>query len=75
MDRHHNLQRSDDAILLSHDELLRRLSKVKKAMEQSGIETALICSNANIYYLTGRVFNGYILISYTQLQLPTNSRM
>lgn len=62
-EKHHNPHPLNEAILLSRDEMLLRLSKVKKAMELSGIETALICSNANLYYLTGRVFNGYALVS------------
>ncbi len=62
-EKHHNPHPLNEAILLSRDEMLLRLSKVKKAMKLSGIETALICSNANLYYLTGRVFNGYALVS------------
>lgn len=63
LENNHHPQPGNEAILLSRDEMLRRLTKVKTAMELAGIEAALICSNANIYYLTGRVFNGYVLIS------------
>lgn len=48
--------------LLSHDELQRRLLKVRSQMDKSGIAAVLICDNANLYYLTGRVFAGYVWI-------------
>lgn len=51
-----------DLILLSPDELALRLSKVREQMVAQGIESALITSNANLYYLTGRVFSGYIYL-------------
>lgn len=55
---------------ISTDELQRRLGKVKAGMEKMGIEAALICSNANIFYLTGSVFSGYILV-WQEAQEPT----
>lgn len=48
--------------LLSHDESQRRLLKVRSQMDKSGIAAVLICDNANLYYLTGRVFAGYVWI-------------
>lgn len=48
--------------LLSHDESQRRLLKVRSQMDKSGIAGVLICDNANLYYLTGRVFAGYVWI-------------
>ncbi len=48
--------------LLSHDELALRLNKVREQMAAAGIESALISSNANLYYLTGRVYSGYIYL-------------
>lgn len=48
--------------LLSHDESQRRFSKVRSEMEKSGIDAVLICDNADLYYLTGRVFAGYVWI-------------
>ncbi len=68
-EKHINPQDADKAVLLPADELQRRLSKVKAAMERADIHAALICSNANIYYLTGRVFNGFVLIT-TEAELP-----
>lgn len=49
-------------LLLSHDESQRRLSRVRLQMEKSGIDAVLICDNADVYYLTGRVFAGYVWI-------------
>lgn len=48
---------------IAADELQRRMSKVKSGLEKTDIDTAIICSNANIFYLTGSVFSGYIMIS------------
>lgn len=48
--------------LLSHDESQRRLLKVRSQMDKSGIAAVLICDNANLYYLTSRVFAGYVWI-------------
>lgn len=69
-EQHRNSQHFNEAILLERNELLLRLSKVKDAMELSGIDTALISNNANIFYLTGRVFSGYVMISLDS-SLPT----
>lgn len=48
--------------LLPADELGLRLGHVTAAMRQGGIDAMLLCDNANIFYLTGRVFCGYIYI-------------
>lgn len=48
--------------LLSDEELALRLNRLRIAMSASGIDEALICDNANIYYLTGRVFSGFVLV-------------
>lgn len=50
----------NDLILLEQGEFQRRLSKVRAGMD--GVEAILVSDNANIYYLTGRVFAGYIYI-------------
>ncbi len=50
----------NNLILLDQDEFHRRLSKVRAGM--NGVEAILVCDNANIYWLTGRVFAGYIYI-------------
>lgn len=48
--------------LLTETELHLRLCRIKDAMKNSDIDAILICDNANIYYLTGRVFCGFIYI-------------
>ncbi len=50
-------------LLLSPDEFNLRIAKVREAMTAAGIEAAVVQTNANLYYLTGRVFCGYIYIS------------
>ncbi len=49
-------------VLLSPAEQKLRLDKVRAAMAQRGIKSGLVSSNPNIYYLTGRVFSGYIYL-------------
>lgn len=49
--------------LLGEDERNLRLRKVTAAMIVSGIDCAIISTNVNIFYLTGRIFSGYIYIS------------
>ena len=48
--------------LLGHEEQSRRLERVYDGMRAAGIEAALVRNLANIYYLTGRVFRGYIYL-------------
>lgn len=48
--------------LLPEDELGLRLGRVVDAMRSLNLSAALIRDNANIYYLTGRVFRGYVYI-------------
>lgn len=48
--------------LLGKDEQSERLSRVYSGMREAGISAALIHNNANIYYLTGRVFRGYVYL-------------
>lgn len=49
-------------MLLDRDESNRRLDRVKSQMAEPGIPALLISDNANKYYLTGRVFDGYVYI-------------
>lgn len=49
--------------LLPDDELNLRLARLRDLMSAAGLDAILISSNANIYYLTGRVFCGYIFIT------------
>lgn len=48
--------------LLGRDELSARLTRVRAAMAHAGLDCALLSDNASIYYLTGRVFCGFIYI-------------
>lgn len=57
-------------VLISEEELALRLSKVKELMRSASMSHMLICSNANLYYFTGRVYSGYLLISLDE-EMPT----
>ena len=48
--------------LLGKDEQSARLGRVYAKMREAGITAALIRNNSNIYYLTGRVFRGYVYL-------------
>lgn len=50
-------------MLLPEGEQALRLKKVRSLMRRAGVDALLVQTYANIYYLTGRVFTGYILIS------------
>ncbi len=56
------MMNNENLILLDAAEAARRLSKVRACMSADGIGSALIRDFANIYYLTGRVFDGYVCI-------------
>ena len=49
-------------ILLPEDEYALRMSRLRDALCGSDADALLVSDNANIYYLTGRVFAGYIYI-------------
>jgi len=49
-------------ILLPEDEYSLRMSRLRDALCGSDADALLVSDNANIYYLTGRVFAGYIYI-------------
>lgn len=52
----------NDVNLLGVDELRLRLSAVCSLMRNCGMTQGLVSSNSNIYYLSGRIFRGYIFI-------------
>ena len=54
-------------ILLPDDEYRLRIERLKESMESSALSSVLVSDNANKYYLTGRVFAGYI---YVSINLP-----
>ena len=43
-------------------EILRRSAKIQAGMRVVGADAALIHTNANLYYTSGRVFSGYTYI-------------
>ena len=49
--------------LLPADELARRVAKVTSHMRDLGMDAMLAGDNANLYYLTGRVFCGYVFVA------------
>lgn len=53
-DKHFNRQLADDLAL--------RIAKVRHEMRASEAQAALITSNPNIYYTSGRMFRGYVYI-------------
>lgn len=48
--------------LLTPEESALRLSRIQRLMTDASVPAILVTDNANIYYLTGRVFDGYIYI-------------
>lgn len=51
-----------EILLLQPEEQALRLAKVRGIMNEKKIDALLISDNANKYYLTGRVFSGYIYL-------------
>lgn len=49
--------------LLDTGELARRVARISQAMQAAGIDGMVVSDNADIYYLTGRVFCGYIYLA------------
>lgn len=49
-------------MLIDRDEFNRRIDHIKSQMAEPGIPALLISDNANKYYVTGRVFDGYVYI-------------
>lgn len=64
------MKRSNILQLLSADEQALRLTHLKKLMAQDGTDAMLLNINANLYYLTGRVYSGYIYI-HRDVDAPT----
>lgn len=51
---------NNNVTLLPEEEIVLRHGKVKALMKRQGIDFALIADNATIYYLTGRVYAGFV---------------
>lgn len=50
-------------ILLSDSEQQLRVARVTECMRAEGAEAVLLADNASKYYITGRVFSGYVYIT------------
>lgn len=44
-------------------EFANRQDKVRALMRQENLDAVLVCTNANVYYLAGRVFYGFVYIA------------
>lgn len=49
-------------LLISPAEAALRRAKVAAAMARHGVDAILVASNANLFYLTGRIIAGYVLV-------------
>lgn len=58
MNSHHH----SGLVILTEDEHRLRLNRLRQAMSREKMPAMLVSDLANIYYLTGRVFAGYIFI-------------
>lgn len=56
--------------LLPPDEQQLRFGRLRAALDGAGIPAALISDLADIYYLTGRIFAGYIYVSAEPESMP-----
>ena len=48
---------------LSKQELENRWHRLQQKMQDNGINACLICSDVNLYYLTGTIFSGYFYLA------------
>ena len=48
--------------LFRHRDLTLKLGRLRENMARQGVDSVFIASNANKFYLTGRIFSGYILV-------------
>lgn len=58
----YNTPYTDALVLLDKDEQQERFNRVCRSIKEAAIDAILVTDNANIYYLTGRVFDGYIYL-------------
>ncbi|MCM1292396.1 MAG: Xaa-Pro peptidase family protein [Bacteroides sp.] len=54
---------NDQLILLPPEEFDLRTDRLTDIMAQAGVPAIIVTDNANLYYLTGRVFAGYIYLN------------
>lgn len=58
---------SDTFNLLPEADLREKLNRLRSFMADDGIDTLFIADNADKYYLTGRIFSGYILVTHADV--------
>ncbi|MDE6765241.1 MAG: aminopeptidase P family N-terminal domain-containing protein, partial [Duncaniella sp.] len=49
-------------LLLPQSEFDLRVSRIRTLMDSAGVKAVLIADNANLYYITGRVFAGFVYL-------------
>lgn len=49
--------------LIPDDDLVLRLGRLRKLMADDGMDSMLVGDNANKFYLTGRIFDGFIYLT------------
>ncbi len=47
------------------EEIEQRIRRIQSEIKIDGVDAVLVTSNANIYYTTGRVINGYVYVPVT----------
>lgn len=52
----------ENLVLIPAEEALVRVKKIQELMKSHSIDALLICDNANKFYISGRVYNGYAYI-------------
>lgn len=52
--------------LLPTEDLENKLTRLRSGMKDAGVDTLFIADNVDKYYLTGRVFSGYIVVTRQQ---------
>ncbi|MCM1483959.1 MAG: Xaa-Pro peptidase family protein [Muribaculaceae bacterium] len=59
----------DPLVLLPFEEYTRRIDSIRAQLAREKADATLVTDNANTYYITGRVFTGYIYIPAEGLPL------
>lgn len=66
---------TDKFNLLPENDLAEKQQRVRHFMKENGLDSVFIADNGNKYYLTGRIFSGYIIVTasnmYCFLKRPT----
>ena len=54
--------------LLPVEDLFEKVGRIREIMSQNDVDAILIADNGNKYYLTGRIFSGFILLTREDVQ-------